>query len=296
MFVQESGNEFESIGRCPPEKFIPEDDRKNVMHVSLIIPNRNNSRFLRQCLESAQAQTRKFAEIIVVDDASDDDSVQLVRSMAAADQRIKLITLEQQGGVAAARDVAMHAVSTSHVSTLDSDDYFWSRQKNERECELIEHSKSNRPVIAFSDVRWISAAGQEMGSLAVNRRVFEGAVFWPLLLLRGFVPRDFTFSREAYFRAGGYDPAFELYEDWDLKLRLSRLCDFRYSGGDGVAYRRSGTGLSSAGLSKHFYYMLMVVRKNTLALPMPCRCAVRMAAYLRILWFQRGPLKMALMR
>jgi glycosyltransferase involved in cell wall biosynthesis len=261
------------------------------MRVSLVIPNRNNARFLRQCLESALAQTRLFDEIIVVDDASEDNSVEVVRSFAEAAPNLKLMVLSERMGVSVARDTGIRAASSSHVTTLDADDFFWNPRKNELECQLIEQVHRARPVIAFSDVRRVEADGTDLGSVAQARTVHQGAIFWPMLLLCGFIPRDFTFSREAYFRAGGYDPQFGLYEDWDLKLRFARFCDFVYTGNGGVAYRQHEGGLSRALWRLHFTAMRQVVRKNTLALRQPRRSAVRVIANWRILWFHRGRLK-----
>ena len=262
------------------------------MGVSLIIPNCNNAPYLRQCLGSAIEQTLPFEEIIVVDDASDDDSAAVVRSLADDAPSVRLITFERRSGVSVARHVGMEAAQSSHVTTLDSDDFFWSVKKNEREWSIIANAGvMARPVLAFSDIRRVSASGEDFGSVAARRAVREGDVFRWLLDLRGFVPRDFTMSRDAYFAAGGYDPAFDLYEDWDLKLRLARTCEFRFTGNDGVAYRENPHGLSRAPFVKHVGAMYRIVWKNTRDFSQPLRFLVRCHALMRVGWFHRGRLK-----
>ena len=232
------------------------------MSVSLIVPNCNNASYLRQCLTSAVDQTLPFEEIIVVDDASDDDSVATIESFLSEAPNLRLIKLNCRHGVSAARHAGMKAARSTHVTTLDSDDFFWSREKNEKEWSIVEGSyESPRPVIAFSDIQRVSAAGESIGSVAKGRTVREGDVFSWLLFLRGFIPRDFTMARTAYLAAGGYDPVFNLYEDWDLKLRLARICDFRFTGSDGVAYRENPTGLSRTPFSRHFRAMIRDLRK-----------------------------------
>lgn len=262
------------------------------MSVSLIIPNCNNAPFLRQCLTSAFAQTLPFEEIIVVDDASDDDSVSIIESLSSDAANLRLIKLNRRHGVSAARHAGMKAARSTHVTTLDSDDFFWSPDKNEREWSILEGAReSERPVIAFSDIRRVSAEGESIGSVANRRAVREGDVFSWLLFLRGFVPRDFTMARIDYMAAGGYDPAFNLYEDWDLKLRLARICDFRFTGSDGVAYRENPKGLSRTPFSRHFKAMIRIVWKNTQSYHEPYRTLVRCHATGRIGWFHRGRLK-----
>lgn len=262
------------------------------MGVSLVIANRNNAHFLRECLISALGQSLPFEEVIVVDDASDDDSLEVIRSFASGERRLRLVSLDHRVGVSCARHSGIELASSTHVTTLDADDFFWSCEKNEREWELIVASAgAARPVIAFSDIRRVTADGVDLGSVAARRTVKQGDIFRWLLGLYGFVPRDFTMARSDYFAAGGYDTAFDLYEDWDLKLRLARRCDFRFTGSDGVAYRANPAGLSRAAFGRHFMAMRRIAWKNTCHLPGGLRSLIHMHLLWRIAWFHRGRLK-----
>jgi glycosyltransferase involved in cell wall biosynthesis len=262
--------------------------------VSLIIPNFNNAKFIGQCLESALKQTRPFDEIIVVDDASTDDSVAIIEQIRGTAKHLRLITLSRREGVSAARNRAIQAAASPFITTLDSDDFLWNERKNEREMRLIEAALPNNNVAAFSDVQQVSLSGEPLGLVSVHRLVRESARFEDLLCLRCFVPRDFTFSRVAYERAGGYNPGLSLYEDWDLKLRLSRFCDFRFTGGAGVAYRMNPRGLSRAPLRRHFSAMYEIIKKNTADLAWSRRLWWRGAALLGMVWFQRSGIKRAI--
>jgi len=222
------------------------------MGVSLIIPNYNNAPYLRQCIVSALEQTLPFEEIIVVDDGSQDNSLEVIEAVAAQTPLVRLLRREQRGGVARARHDGIEVARSTHITTLDSDDFLWNTEKNAREWALVASGGEGRSIVAFSDIRRVSVLGDNLGSIAARRRVREGDVFWWLLFLRGFVPRDFTFSKAAYVEAGAYDPAFIIYEDWDLKLRLARIADFRFTGCDGVAYRNNPGGLSRAAFGHHF--------------------------------------------
>ena len=262
--------------------------------VSLVIPNRNNARYLKQCLESALSQTLSFGEIVVVDDASEDDSRPIVRAIAREVPSLHLIEIDRRIGVSLARDLGIRSTNGRFITTLDSDDFFWGREKNEREYKLLEReSGAARPVIAFSDFRLVSEGGIDLGSWAERRPVREGDVFRWILELRGFEPRDFTMRRADYFRAGGYNPDLDLYEDWDLKLRLSRFCDFRYTGVDGVAYRQNPHGLSRAAFTKHTAAMRRIILVSTHCLPEPTRSIRRIIALTRAGWFLRGAIKRA---
>jgi glycosyltransferase involved in cell wall biosynthesis len=242
-------------------------------------------------LESALGQSLPFDEIIVVDDASDDDSQEHLQAFASRESRIRIIFSTRRLGVAVARDTAIRAARSSHLSTLDSDDFFWNPQKNEQEWRVICRDSGIRPVIAFSDVQRVAVDGKSLCALSALRQIHEGAIFWPLLFRRGFIPRDFTFPRSMYFTAGGYDAKMPPYEDWDLKLRLSRMCDFRYTGVGGVAYRMNPSGLSAAPASEHLKTMWCVARKNTAHMGWPRRAFARLGACVGIFWSLRGAVK-----
>ncbi len=259
--------------------------------VSLIIPNYNNARFIGVCLGSALAQTRAFDEIIVVDDASTDESVAIIEEVIVQARQVRLIALSKREGVSAARNRAIRAATSTFVTTLDADDFFWNERKNENEMRLIEAALPNEYVAAFSDVQQVSLGGEALGLVSAHRPVREGARFEDLLCLRCFVPRDFTFSKAAYEKTGGYNPALSLYEDWDFKLRLSGFCDFRFTGESGVAYRINPAGLSRAPLREHFKAMHGVVMRTTNELKGVRRLWWRFRALAGVVWFQRRGIK-----
>jgi hypothetical protein len=73
----------------------------------------------------------------------------------------------------------------------------------------------------------------------------EGNILFEILTRSAMIPRDFLAHRDCYAKVGYYSDQFETHEDWDLKIRLARFFEFYYTGIDGIAYRRHGTGLSS---------------------------------------------------
>jgi hypothetical protein len=89
--------------------------------VSVIVPVYNSESYLRECLDSALAQTMGDFELICVDDGSTDTSGAILAEYAALDPRMKIIT-QQNGGAAKARNVGMDLALGKYVQFLDSDD------------------------------------------------------------------------------------------------------------------------------------------------------------------------------
>lgn len=90
--------------------------------ISVIIPIFNCEQFLAACLESVLAQTFKDFEVICVDDATPDNSVQIVEDYMARDERIRLIRHEKNLGLGGARNTGMKAARADFIASVDSDD------------------------------------------------------------------------------------------------------------------------------------------------------------------------------
>ena len=89
--------------------------------ISVIVPVYNVEDYLNQCMESIVGQTYPHLEILMVDDGSTDNSGTLCNQWAERDQRIRVIH-QENGGLSAARNTALDAMSGELVIMVDSDD------------------------------------------------------------------------------------------------------------------------------------------------------------------------------
>ena len=105
------------------------------MKVSVVIPVHNSSKYIIECLNSVINQTYKNLEIIVIDDKSTDNSVELIKSIK--DKRIKLLELKTNSGAAVARNKGIEASTGEYICFLDSDDY-WYQKKIEKQLKFIK--------------------------------------------------------------------------------------------------------------------------------------------------------------
>lgn len=89
--------------------------------VSVIVPVHNTEEYLDKCVKSIQAQTLTDIEIILVENASTDNSPAVCRELAAEDSRIKVIHLEI-GDLSHARNIGVKHATSEYVAFVDSDD------------------------------------------------------------------------------------------------------------------------------------------------------------------------------
>ena len=117
--------------------------------VSIITPTYNCAKFIGATIESVLNQTYQNFEMIIVDDASKDNTEEVVKSFK--DKRIKYIRLSKNSGPAVARNRAMEEARGKYMAFLDSDD-LWKREKLEKQINFI---KKNKYKIICSDYEQI---------------------------------------------------------------------------------------------------------------------------------------------
>jgi glycosyltransferase involved in cell wall biosynthesis len=91
--------------------------------ISIIVSNYNTEKYLTRCLEGLLTQTFKEIEIIVIDDGSEDNSVDIIKKYATNDERIKLIQ-QQNAGPAKARNQGLENATGRYLMFCDSDDWY----------------------------------------------------------------------------------------------------------------------------------------------------------------------------
>lgn len=117
---------------------------------SVITTTYNGEKYLKECLDSIIGQTLKNIEIICVDDGSTDSSLDIFRSYASNDNRIKIIHHENQG-LATSRNKALEIVTGEYCAFVDSDDIINKNMLS----ELYNYAKKNDlDMLSFSGYRF----------------------------------------------------------------------------------------------------------------------------------------------
>lgn len=117
--------------------------------VSVITPAYNAARFISEAIESVLAQTYTNWEMIIVDDCSTDNTIEIVQSYVEKDERIKLYQLKQNSGSGVARNRAMDESQGRFIAFLDSDD-LWLPEKLTRQIYFMLDNG-----IAFSFTKYV---------------------------------------------------------------------------------------------------------------------------------------------
>lgn len=132
------------------------------MKISVIIPVYNTEKYVRKCIKSVISQSYKNLEIIVIDDGSTDNSLNICQEMAMTDTRISIYH-QENGGVSVARNMGLTYATGEWVSFIDSDDYL-----DTDFYETLIKAVSFDVSIICCGVRSIDEDGREVRHLQYN--------------------------------------------------------------------------------------------------------------------------------
>jgi glycosyltransferase involved in cell wall biosynthesis len=185
--------------------------------ISLIITVYNRERYLSAAIESILKQTRTDWELLIWDDGSTDKSVEIARSYAKLDDRIKVVAAKHTGRGQALCD-AIANTTGKYLGIVDSDDLLAPEALWETAAVL--DSQPNVGMV-YTDYLVIDEAGEIKG---LGKRC--QIPYSKDRLLVDFMTFHFRLMRrEVYNAVGGIDPEFKAAQDYDLCLRLSEATE-----------------------------------------------------------------------
>lgn len=135
--------------------------------VTVLMPVHNAAATLRQAVASVRAQSRGDWELILIDDASTDGSGALAQELAGEDARIRLLTLPQNLGAAAARNHGLAQARGRFIAFLDADDR-WHPEKLARQLEFMARTGA---ALSFTGYSRVAADGRRIAAVQVPESV-----------------------------------------------------------------------------------------------------------------------------
>ncbi len=123
------------------------------------MPSYNCGRFIAESIKSIQAQTYKNWELIVVDDCSDDNTLDIVRNFQKDDARILLLQTDTHSGAAVSRNLALRNAKGRWMAFLDSDD-LWEPAKLVKQIRFMEE---NGYSFSYHEYKEIDEDSNELG-------------------------------------------------------------------------------------------------------------------------------------
>lgn len=202
--------------------------------ISIVMPAYNAAQYIEQSIESVLKQSYTNWELIIVDDCSVDDTYKIVGKLCLNEERIKLFKMNENSGVAMARNFAISMSRGKYIAFLDSDD-LWLPDKLEKQLNLMQEKKA---VISYTAYRQFSM--EKVGNLV---SVPEQVTYKQLL--KGNVIGCLTVMLDKE-RLGNLQMKKARHEDYILWLDILKQGNTAYGLQEDLArYRKSETSLTS---------------------------------------------------
>lgn len=178
---------------------------------SVIMPLYNKERYVRKAIESVIAQTFRDFELIIVDDGSTDNSMEVVRGLKIEDRRLKILT-QSNSGVAVARNNGVAASEGEYVCFLDADDWW--------EPTFLEEMDKLITVYSDAGLFCTNYVYYKPGKTRVALKIERGYMNYPEAYLKnGSMPVTSITTcmhRKVFDEMGGFPVGIKLGEDFLL--------------------------------------------------------------------------------
>lgn len=210
--------------------------------VSIVIPTYNRAWLLRKAILSVLNQTYQDFEIIVVDDASNDNTIDVISALN--DKRIKYIRNEYNKGEAGARNTGILNTNGQYIAFLDDDDE-WLPKKLELQVNKFENSPQKVGLIYTGIIRYHY---KENKLIRKNQSIpLHKGEMYHILMKRNIIgpPSCVLIRRKCMEKIGLFDSAIAYGLDYDYWIRISKHFDFKYLSEPLVKYRVHENRLSN---------------------------------------------------
>jgi glycosyltransferase involved in cell wall biosynthesis len=215
--------------------------------ISVIIPNYNNSKYIAEAIDSIRQQDYENYEIIIVDDGSTDNSIEVILNMEFPLTLIK----SENYGAGSARNIGILAARGDFVALLDSDDV-WKKEKLSRQMELM----------LDEELDLVYCSGEFFGNIQAKTKLisakYKGDCYpyykkYPsrsiiVLPCSGSVFRKSVLHKSGLFDVNVPPPT----EDWDFFRRFSRYAKVGFCEEILVSYRVHENNVSARSVIGYF--------------------------------------------
>ncbi len=229
--------------------------------ISVIIPVYNGEKTIRETIESVLNQTFTDFELIVIDDGSQDKTVEIVSSIR--DERLKIFSYPNSG-VSISRNRGISHVSGEYISFIDADD-LWTEDKLELQLKALQENP--QAAVAYSWTKCIDESGNF--SRRGSHISVTGDVYAKLLLI-DFIENGSNplIRKQALTEVGEFDASVSPSEDRDMWLRLAAKYHFVAVPSPQILYRQSDNS-ASANIVRQKVASLKVIEKAFERSPAP---------------------------
>ena len=224
--------------------------------VSVIMNCFNGENYLKEAIHSVISQTYKNWELIFWDNQSKDESSEIFKSYK--DKRLKYFFANQHTSLYKARNLAIEKSKGEYIAFLDTDD-LWVREKLELQMDFFKNPEVG---VVFTNA-WIIKKNLKNKKIHEKKKLPEGYIYDNLIKHYNVGIVTTVIRKEYYVKLKNkFDERFSIIGDFDLFLRLSKICKFQSIQKPLALYRLHGKNLSTINKEKEIEEFGLWLKEN----------------------------------
>lgn len=185
--------------------------------VSIIIPTYNRGNVIQRSIDSVLAQTYRDFELIIVDDASEDDTKQRIDEYN--NPRIRYIRNVNKLGANGARNVGIQNAKGEYIAFQDSDD-FWEADKLEKQIGFLEKHREIDIVYSRYKYYWINGVATLVPNKNFTNRELEEKIGDTIARSNVIGTPTMVVRKRCFDEVGTFDEEIPRFQDWEIAIRL----------------------------------------------------------------------------
>ena len=224
--------------------------------VSVIMNCYNGAKYLDESIQSVISQTYDNWELIFWDNRSEDKSSEIFKKYQ--DKRFKYFYANKHTSLYEARNLAIQKSTGDFISFLDTDD-LWDKQKLEKQMDYFDDHSIG---LVYSNY-WLVKKDLRKKKISFRKKLYRGDVYNELLNNYNIGILTVIIRKKNYEELKKkFDERFSIIGDFDLFLRLSKLCKFESVQTPLAYYRLHGKNLSTIHKEKEIEELTIWLREN----------------------------------
>lgn len=229
-------------------------DKSNDPLVSIIVRTKDRPKLLARALQTIASQTYRPIEVVLVNDGGCDLDTENLRSILG-DIPFNYLRLKENRGRAHAGNVGIEHARGNYIGFLDDDDEFYP----EHLSVLVPLLGQINHQVVYSDSLMVYKEHDPQTSELVDIRKevkFSQDFNYDYLIFENYIPfMCLLFDREVLIHSGGFDNGLDIYEDWDLLIRIGEKCPFFHIKQITANYNQWDTELQVSQSNKNYNFI-----------------------------------------
>lgn len=227
--------------------------------VSVIVPTYNYDKFLPMAVSSVIDQTYKNIEIIIVDDCSNDNTAQVVKTFSSnMYNNIRYIRHAKNRGPSATRNTGIDRAKGEYIAFLDADDRWYPKKL---EFQLKEFSKNHSLGLVSTGFSLIDVNKNIEREYFVNTFETQQELMHNLLIKNVVCTSSVLAKKICFEKVGNFDESLQACEDWDMWLRIAPYFEIGFVEEPLLVIYEHQENVSR-GIEKMTNYRFIVMKKN----------------------------------